>query len=114
MAIAPPMKERIKLFIKALDVDGNPLYDRNGRELTMETETRARVKYSGEHIFTSSGNETVAALELRIPADVMISEGDGVHWLDPFSRLVVGKIAKIEDVKNFPGVVQYRKAWTTE
>lgn len=114
MVIAPPMRHEIKLLIIQLDPNGLPLYDRNGREIRVETVSRARVKYSGEHIFTTSGNETVAALEMRVPHTLMVSEGDEVHWTDPFMRIIKGKVAKVEDVLNYPGIVQYRKVWTTE
>lgn len=106
------MNDFIKLNIVLLDEAGEPKYDRNGREQRIETTTKARVKYSGQEIFTASGNSTVAVLEIRVPATVVLTEDDEVVWVDPHNRIVSGKVAKVEDVLNFPGVVQYRKVWT--
>lgn len=112
MAIAPPMNDSIKLNVILLDEEGNPAYDRYGREQRVETTTNARVKYSGEEIYSASGNRTVAVLEIRVPATVVLSEDDEVLWVDPHQRVVSGKVAKVEDVLNYPGVVQFRKVWT--
>lgn len=112
MAIRPPMNDTISIFGVKLDEFGNPELDRRGLEVKAKRTTIARVKYSGERVFTARGDETVAKLEIKVPAEFQMREGEPVEWVDQFGETVESRVAAIKDVLDYPGVVQYRKVWT--
>lgn len=110
---APPMNQDIILHIPRL-VNGKPVLNRNGQVIRDPIESKARVKLSGEHIITDSGERKDAVLELRTPPELPIQTGDIVEWTDEFGRLWTGPIEKTGEVRNYSGeVVYFRKAWTT-
>lgn len=112
MPIAPPMNDQITVKSIVLDENGNPELDRWGKEKRDTRSTKARVKYSGEVVFTRNGTETTATLDIRLPHDFRIKEGDGIEWVDQFGVTVSTTVEKLQDVKDYPGNVQYRKVWT--
>lgn len=111
---APPMNQTIVLHSTQRDAAGNPVLNRNGQVIRTKKNSRARVKYSGEQIFTANGEETEAVLELVLPSDLEIREGDLVEWIDDFGKTITGPVAKLGEARNYGGLVVYfRKAWTT-
>lgn len=110
---APPMNQDIILHIPRL-LNGKPELNRNGQIVRDPFPTRARVKLSGDHIITDSGDRQDAVLELTLPPNVPVQTGDLVDWTDEFGRTHSGPIVKLGEVRNYSGtVVYFRKAWTT-
>lgn len=111
----PPMNQSLTLHVTQLDPNGEPMKDRNGRPLRLATQLDGvRVKLSADRIFSKSGDETQAVMEIAFPPEVNVQDGDVVEWADQFGKVHRGPIEKIKEVLNYGGdVVYYRKAWTT-
>lgn len=111
----PPMNDQITLLIIEKDpVTGAVLKDRNGRPIRAPIPSIARVKRTSARIFTTSGEETQAVLELALPPELDVQDGDVVEWTDRFGHKFSGPIASLKDVLNFGGnEVYYVRAWTT-
>lgn len=109
------MNDELTLKIIGRDANGVVLKDRNGRPLRIDQHVPScRVKLTADRIFTTTGEETQATLEIAFPPEVNVQDGDEVAWTDMFGKVHSGNIAKLKDVLNFSGtVVYYRKAWTT-
>lgn len=109
----PPMNDAIVLHVIQYDEYGNPKTDRNGRPERGPIQSAARVKLTAERIFSTSGEEEQATLEISLPPETPVADGDIVEWVDQFQRLHSGPIRLIKDVLNYNGLeVYYRKAWT--
>lgn len=108
----PPMPDKIKLHVIKYGADGLPLENRYGVEEREAVDTNARVKYTNAQVFTTSGDETTAVLELSLPPDQAVRAGDIVEWVDRFGVTVKEPILSLKEVLSYNGkVVYYRKAW---
>lgn len=111
---APRMEADILLHVVKYDAFGNPEENRNGVAIRVQVPSKARVKYSTERIFTTSGEESTATLEVTLPTETEVHDGDIVEWVDRFGKTVKGPIVKMREVLNPSGeIVWYRKAWTS-
>lgn len=111
----PPMPDDITLHVPQLDDNGEPLKNRYGQAILTQRSSKARVKYTAERIFTATGSEAQAVLEMSLPPETEVHSGDIVEWVDRFGVTVKEPIVQLKEILNYSGtVVYYRKAWAGE
>lgn len=108
----PPMPDTVKLHVVQYGPDGTPLENRYGVQIRTMVESKARVKYTDAQVFTTTGDEAAAVLEIAFPPDTQIMAGDLVEWVDRFGVTVKEPILTTKEILNYSGkLVYFRKAW---
>lgn len=113
MFLTPPMKDHITLMVKQLDEFGEPVTNRNGVAIRVPVQTKARVQHSTKVIYSTTGVEMNAVLEVDIPPNVEVRSGDIVHWVDRFGVLITSPIEQLSEALSANGEkVWFRTALT--
>jgi hypothetical protein len=111
----PPMPDTVTLHVEQFNADGTPVLNRYGQAVRTQSTSKARVKYTAERVFNTSGSEAEAVLEVALPPETEVHSGDIVEWVDRFGVTVKEPIISLKEVLSYSGkVVYYRKAWAGE
>lgn len=111
--IAPPMKDQITLMVVKYDEFGKPVVNRNGVAIRVPVQTKARVQHSNKILYSSTGAEVSAVLEIDLPPDVEVRAGDIVNWTDRFGVLITGPIETVSEALSARGQnVWFRTVYT--
>lgn len=103
--LRPPMKN--EAVIVSANTTGQP--DRYGRKPKSEMTTEARVAFSTQIIRQADGTQREARLEVDLPPQIILSEGDEIRAKDSQGVWHTAQIISIDDATNFSGSrIMYR------
>lgn len=95
----PPMRNKAIISIE----DRTKPPDRYGKYPIIETEVQARVKHSTEFVRTSSGTEIESKLEVDLPPEINLKDGQTIKAQDNFGEWHTAVIMSIDEATNFAG-----------
>ncbi len=99
----PPMNQRCLIYKTVADESGVPKTDKYGRPLTSTLESKARVRRKSNLIITSSGTETNTNIEIDVPSQMIVKEGEEIHFIDMDGNDGSGRVVSYEEATNVTG-----------
>lgn len=107
----PPMNDTISIMTQQLDENGQPKKDGYGRPIPAKPVTsKARVKNEAKTNIASDSQTTDNILEIAVPNNTKVEEGQSIEWIDRFGEKIIGQVDGITEVLNYSGKkVYYRK-----
>lgn len=99
----PPMNQRILVYKSVADESGVPKTDKYGRPLTEKVESKARVRRKSNLIITSNGTETNTNIEVDVPSQMLIKEGEEINYIDMDGNEGTGRVISYEEATNVTG-----------
>lgn len=87
-----------------LDENGNPLTDDYGKPIMDDVPVeKARIERSTKYIQGSDGQQHKCILEVDLPPEITIAEGDGARFHPPELPSMTGTIISVIDTINLAG-----------
>lgn len=99
----PPMNQRVLVNKAILNEHGMPTTDKYGRPLTEKVESKARVRRKSNLIITTSGTETNTNIEIDVPSQMIVKEGEEIHFIDMDGNDGSGRVVSYEEATNVTG-----------
>lgn len=99
----PPMNQRVLVNKAILNEHGIPMTDKYGRPLTKRVESRARVRRKSNLIITANGTETNTNIEIDVPSQMIVKEGEEIHFIDMDGNDGSGRVVSYEEATNVTG-----------
>lgn len=99
----PPMNQKVSLLVPLLDSDGEQITDRNGRPVTRNVESKARVLFKTQLVADSEGRERRVNLEIDLPREVDPASGTDISYITIAGVIGKGVIVTKEEITNIAG-----------
>ncbi|MDJ1110624.1 hypothetical protein [Macrococcus sp. S115] len=99
----PPMNQRVLVNKAILNEHGTPTTDKYGRPLTKRVESKARVRRKSNLIITANGTETNTNIEIDVPSQMIVKEGEEISYIDMDGNDGTGKVISYEEANNVTG-----------
>lgn len=99
----PPMNQRVLVHRAIKSYGNNTLTDKYGRPLTEKVESKARVRRKSNLIITTSGTETNTNIEIDVPSQMIVKEGEEISYIDMDGNDGTGKVISYEEATNVTG-----------
>jgi hypothetical protein len=95
----PPMKNQVTVY----STDMTKAADRHGERPKISQSTLGRVALTTKLVKNVQGQFVQASLEVDLPPEIDLSEGDSIEAVDNQGRKQTGKIISIDEATNFAG-----------
>lgn len=99
----PPMNQRVLVNKAVIDESGTPKTDKYGRPLTEKVESKARVRRKSNLNIAASGTETNTNIEIDVPPQMLVKEGEEIHFIDMDGNDGSGRVVSYEEATNVTG-----------
>lgn len=104
----PPMPKLpagvLTLLKQRLDEKGNPVTDNYGKPVTQPVAVmQARIRRSTKFIQGKNGQTHQCILEIDLPPEMNVKEGDGTEYHPPDATFVKGKVISVNEALNLAG-----------
>lgn len=96
----PPMRQSVTISKTMTDSLGNPIYDKFGKPKTVFVLSKARVRSRSSLIAKADGSEVNANIEIDVPPDIIINDGERVEYTRIDGRTGSGTVIQSEETTN--------------